>query len=202
MCLSQRPDLLHDHLTSNPCTESLASKNWIFSFFFILGSHNNYPWWIGCIINTGSHCLRKLAGTISITLSGSTGSMFSGISDVGCGTRPKGRKAELPLATGSLWANPSSFTMAIGNPLLPWKIMEALKGKWCIHGGFSSAMFDDRRVSYSTCAYEILSGHVRINPLFQRRINVASDARQRLRNSVRQHWLWLSVSSKTRPGVH
>ena len=49
---------------------------------------------------------------------------------------------------------------------------------------------------------EILSGHARINPLFQRRINVASDARQRLRNSVRQHWLWLSVSSKTRPGVH
>ena len=34
----------------------------------------------------------------------------------------RGRKAELPLATGSLWANPSSFTMAIGNPLSPWKL--------------------------------------------------------------------------------
>ena len=176
----------------NPCTESLASKNWIFSFLFILGSHNNYPWWIGGSHQYGVIVWGNWLGQ-AITFSGST---FSGISDVGWGTRPKGRTS-------------TRHWQSLGKPKFihhgNWKsaiTMEALKGKWCIHGGFSSAMFDDRRVSYSTCAYEILSGHARINPLFQRRINVASDARQRLRNSVRQHWLWLSVSSKTRPGVH
>ena len=56
-----------------------------------------------------------------------------------------------------------------------------------MNGGFSIAMFDDWRVSYSMCAYEIPRGPQESLRFLSDRINVASDARRRLMNSVRQH---------------